>query len=805
MTTDFSAQMRRRRRELDLTRSELALLVGCSPDTIKKIETGERRPSKQLAGLLARHLQIEEDAVAGFVVEARKRPGGLSPPGNLPTPLTGLFGREQETTQVCDAILTQGARLVTLTGPPGVGKSRLALHCAAQLAAEFADGVWLLSCTPLPPSAGFYTPLAQLLGLPDGTRAKPWLFEHLRDRRLLVLLDDFDALTLLAADLTELLTACGQVVALVTSAAPLRAYGEQRVPIPPLPVPDNLCPASLPQLAENAAAQLFVARVRAHRAEFRLTHDNAPIVAEICRRLDGIPLAIELAAGRADAASPQILLSTIQASGRLDLTPDQYDYTPHLRSLRSLIAGSIERLAPDDQSLLAGLGVFHGPFDTDIAWSVVVDRQPPATWVEARLTEMADRGLIQRVYEGDGIRFRLLETLREAAQDRLGDSAATLRLRHARYCTELVAGIDPAQTLGNISAWRGNLRQTSPDLIAALAFLTQTGADPDATLQLAVGLGHFWYLEGDWEYGADRLVAVLAIKDGTPGLLARVGAALGILYRSLGRYTDAVAVLDTAYRQAERAQDGYAQAWTLSQQVHLHILQGNHAHAGALSRTRLDIVRTLHDDRYLAIALEQAGLAAVEHGDYAQGIPWLLECLERWIAQQSPGGSGTARAVLGMAALAQGDAETALAFCRAAQEDFTAGAQAHGLAWGHRNLALALLALGDLAGARASLRESLDRYRAMQSANGPIIVVEATAAYAWALGDRTAATRLAEQAAAQRIVARLPLSTNAAQVYARLLPDTATGTTPHNWTEALALTDALLRAPSDSPSQAPAP
>lgn len=788
---DFAARLRRRRQQLDLTRAELAQLVGCSADTIKKLESGARRPSKQLAQLLVQHLRLEDEEIAGFLLDARRR--AVPIPGNLPASLTSFVGRDDEITHIAQLLHRQGARLVTLVGAPGVGKSRLAVQSARALAAGFPDGVWYLDGSRHRPPERLIPLLARLFGMPDGASPREWLIATLRPRRLLLVLDGFESFLPDADALTDLLTACDQISALVTSGVPLRVYGEQRMTVPPLALP----PAweTTEELAGCPVVQLFVARVSAHHPEFRLTAGNAATVAALCARLDGIPLALELAAGRADAATPHLLLAEIDRQGSLDLSPDQYDEAAHHATLRVAIGRALAPLGAPTRDFFAALGLFRAPFDAHSAQAVAAPNADPAQ-VHRCLDELVARHLIQRLPEEEGLRYRLLDTLREAAVALLGD-APPLRRRHAAYFARQAQDMDPARILGNLSAWRAHLRQTHADWLTALQF-SQAGdeQDRDPMLWLATTLGHFWYVEGDWEAGAQRLADVLLHPDGAPALRSRVRSELGILYSALGRYAEAEESLTLAHEEGRRAGDAYAQMWALAHWVHLLHLQGRHDEVRLLNQERARLTRHLPDDRYRALILDQMGTEAVEQGDYEVGVPWLQDALTLWEAQDAPGSVGSVHCVLGMAALAQGDASQALADFQAAHAEFSRITHAHGLAWVLRNLGLAYLALGRLAEARRALGESLARYHALQSSNGPLILVEACACYITAHGARALAAHLMASASARRAQVGLPLTTNSRQVYARLrlprIEPARRDLAPTEWERVLAQTHDLL-------------
>jgi predicted ATPase len=610
----------------------------------------------------------------------------------------------------------------------------------------------------------------------------------------LLVLDNFEQLLDAAPYITSLLTACAQISAIITSRTPLEVYGEHQLVVQPLPVPPTAAWELPLELDDYEAVQLFVARIRAHNPTFQLSAENSAAVAELCVRLDGIPLAIELAAGLTRAESPYLLLADVEREGRLALlTTTQRDRTARQQTLREAIAWSVRRLSPADQLLFARLGVFHGAFDRDAAYAVAGlgpsgTRLAPADFT-ARLQALAASHIVQLQASEDTPRYRLLETLREYALESLRASGELLaaQRRHAQHFAVLAFAIDPAQTVGNLHAWRDQLRPDYPNLLAALQFAV-TINDVEVTLKLASGLGHFWYLEGDWQEGVRWLTHALSLPGGPLAIRARADTELGILHSALGHFPEAEFHLNRAREEATQAGDLLATGWTLAQLGQVALLQGQAAITRAYTHERLQIYRRLGDIRYLAITLEQMGCAAVEDGDYERGIPWLEECQTLWAAQKSIAGGAAVRLIIGMADLAQGDAASALARFLQAYEEFDSIQHSHGLPWSLRNLGLAYLALGQLPQAQFSLLRSHDRYAALTgTATTSIIVVEAVAAIATRLGRHHLAAHLMGAASVSRQHARMPVTENSRQIYERLLAQSIRALGKVEWEQALAV------------------
>lgn len=816
---DFAAILRQRRRDLDLTRNELAKRVGCSADTIKKLEEGERRPSKELAELLAHHLRIDASQRVDFIQLARARLHTHLEmgPSNLPAPLTTLIGREAEAENIDSIIRSGDARLLTLMGPPGVGKSRLALYAAEKLRSNFPDGVWFIPLATVESPQQVPLRITKTLQIAEENHGTPldWLIEFLNQRRVLLVLDNFEQILDAARDITELLTACANVAALITSRMPLEVYGEYQFVVSPLAVPPAQSWDDPAHIDNYTAVQLFTSRIRSHNAAFQLTQENSPAVAELCARLDGIPLAIELAAGLTRAESPHLLLADVAREGRLALlSTTQRDRITRQQTLREAIAWSVRRLSRTAQQLFAQLGVFHGSFDLDAAYAVAGalhdqavhhDTIPPTLTLGINETSsqqefittlqaLVASHLIQPQLDNNMPRYRLLETLREYALEMLRGENATIatQRRHAQYFAEVVYAIDPAQTVGNLHQWRNQLRPDYANLLAALQFSLKMG-DVGLTMQLASGLGQFWYLEGSWLEGVGWLQQAIGLEGGPQPLRVRAYTELGILYCAIGKFPEAEHYLQQALEAANQSGDLWAMGWILSHLSQAAILQGKIEITRAYTQERLQIYRRLGNKRYLAITLEQMGCAAIEEGNYERGVPWLQECYILWQEQDSPAGMASADLIIGMAELAQGDARNALERSQRGYQEFDQIQHSHGLAWSLRNLGLIYLALGQLPQAQFNLSRSLERYTALTGSDATgIIIIEAVAGIAAHLGKHHDAAHLMGVASVARQKVQMPLTENSRQIYDQLLAPSRKALGKEEWEKAERVGTTLL-------------
>jgi predicted ATPase/DNA-binding CsgD family transcriptional regulator len=495
--------------------------------------------------------------------------------GNLPRPLTSLIGRDAEIASVLALLADDDVCLLTLTGPGGVGKTRLAISVAASSAATFADGVVFVALAPITDPELILPAIAHALGLRE-IGAHPLLEQitaYLGPRELLLILDNFEHLLPAATVVADLLAACPRLTVLVTSRSVLRLSGEHDFPVPPLPLPDAAgTKAQLfdsktvsPGIECAEAVQLFVARARAARPDFTLAGANADAVAEICRRLDGLPLAIELAAARLRVLTPVALQARLEH--RLDvLVGGPQDVPDRLRTIRNAIAWSYELLSPGEQTLFRRLAVFGGGFTLEAAEAVGGMKgeegghgvPPPVLDV---LAALIDQSLVQPApANGNEMRYLMLETVREFARERLAESgeAATIENLHAAYMADFAERAEPVllgreelQWLGRCDAELGNLR-------AALAWSLEH--EPEIALRIGAALWFYWA----WQLVAEGqrwLSAALDRSAGASALIrARALTTLGALAVLQGDVTTCVASARLAIELALEAGDPMAEA-----------------------------------------------------------------------------------------------------------------------------------------------------------------------------------------------------------------------------------------------------
>lgn len=688
----FGYWLRRQRLARDLRQADLAGQLGVAAITLRKIEADERRPSLQLIDRLAAVFGLSADERASLLRVARsdlrpaalplpRAPAAAEPPAqgahrhNLPAQTTSLIGRERELADLCALLRQPDRRIVTLTGPGGTGKTRLALRAATELLDQFPQGVWFVNLAPLTRPGLLIPAIAQTLAVRAiGARSLvDTLCDALRDQRLLLLLDNFEQIISAAVALAPLLAAAPGLQLLVTSRESLHLSGEQIVVVPPLAMP-SLRSLAVGQadlalsLSRYEAVRLFVERARAMRADFALTDANAPAVAAICARLDGLPLAIELAAARARLFTPEALLQRL--SDRLQLlTGGPRDLPARQQTLRGAIAWSYTLLPPDEQALFRRCGVFVGAWSA--AAAAAVSRRDAAEVLDV-LSALADKSLVYETSGADGEpRFNMLETIRAYALERLEQAGEMpdAQADHAAFYLQLAEAIEPHLRAARASAWMDLLEADHENLRSALSWLGHLG-DHGQVVRLCYALWRYWYDRGHWEEGRQALE--IAIR---PDLLARIPAdlqaraqlfagmflsrqsefargralferasalfcaqadlagqidclyGLAIVSHGLSDYATATSMLREAVRLGRDLGDRYRTALCLDWLNYGLYVQGEVAEAEAVAHEALAIFRELEATEHVGAMLANLGYSAYGRGDLERAAALLEESI----------------------------------------------------------------------------------------------------------------------------------------------------------------------------------
>ncbi len=628
----------------------------------------------------------------------------------LPASLTTFVGREREVLEVAARLRRSNVRLVTLTGPGGVGKTRLSLKVAEELAVEFVDGVAFIDLTSVTEPNKVAPTVAQAFDVreADDRSVADRLVDALRDRRLLLVFDNFEPVVAAAPLVARLLSSCPRMKVLVTSREPLHLAAEWVVGVGPLMLPDS--DRSVDDLLESEAVRLFVERAQAVRSDFALTDATARSVTGIVHRVEGLPLAIELAAARLAHLPPAALLQRLEHRLPL-LTGGARDLPDRQRTLRGTIAWSYDLLPPEEQWVFRRLAVFVGGCTLEAAECIANTHEDLGGDALDVLGSLVSKSLLRQEEDHDaGPRFTMLETVREYGLEQLAESGdeQITRDQHAAYFLELAERADPAIWGGPDHArWLDRLETEFANLRAALAWFEKTG-DGAAFLRLAAALGGLWHYRSHRVEGRAWLNRALVIGgDTVPLARAMACIKLGMLERVLGG-----------------------------------------SHPADLVMQGLALRRQMGDQRGIGRALMNLGNVLKDQTDYDRAISVLEEAVPILEQVSDIGGLATTRMYLGMAALEQGDmvrAETLLTDALALhhQDGFTYG------------VASTLLALGrieahhgDVGGAAARFTESLRLWAQVKSQEGVVDAMTATAELAVTCGRLDSAARLLGAASA---------------------------------------------------------
>ena len=638
--------------------------------------------------------------------------------GNLPAPLTALVGRELELAAVTGLLRRSDVRLVTLTGPGGTGKTRLALEAAWELGRALPDGAYFVDLAPLDDPTDVASAIAHAFPLGEGRGTTlDNLKEALRERTTLLLLDNFERVDDAAPVVSELLASAPGLQVLVTSRSVLRLSGEHEYHVPPLRLPTREDVHRLDALAQNEAVALFVARAAAMRHEFALDAENAPAVAEICVAVDGLPLALELAAARVRQLAPVELAERLGERLAV-LTEGPRDQPTRHQTLRATIEWSYDLLEEEECKLFAALGVFAGGCTQNDAEAVCGASAD-------QLERLVDRSLLQR----DDLRYSMLETIREYAVERLeaGGGAEELRRRHAaRFAAlaqEASAALWESVQGPNRPAWLDRLEADYANLRSALAWADRS--DPELALRTAVGLLEFWLSRSHPEEGLGWLERALASSpDAESSLRARGLHSAAFLAFGCGDVERCLALGEESLAFYRSLGDREGIGRTVHLLGHAAIELGQRDRALAYASESLRLARELGHVRGLIVSLRQLGVVLAEGGDRVRANELLDESEQ--LAREHEDETALAAILLDRSrlAIAARDPESAASLARAALELYSKYGMTAGSAEAVHVLALVAEADGRpdrsarLIGASEALREAVGTRLAAPYAGG---------------------------------------------------------------------------------------
>ncbi len=665
-------------------------------------------------------------------------------PNNLPVQLTSFVGRETEVAQAA-AILAGDCRLLTLTGPPGVGKTRLALQVAAELVEEFPDGVAFVALAPLTSPEQVPGAIAGALTLPEepGRPVADALRDHLAERRHLLLLDNFEHLLAAAPLVGDLVATCARLAVLTTSRAPLHLRGEREFAVAPLPLPE---PETDP--AANEAVRLFAARAVVVDHRFRLDRETAEVVAGICRRLDGLPLAIELAAARTKLLPPAAILRRLELQ-LPTLAAGPRDAPARQRTLHDTVAWSHALLDDAQRRLFRRLAVFAGGCTLASAEAVANHDGALGPDLLDALAVLADGSLIRRAESADDAepRFTMLQLLRDFAAEQLDLAGEREPVQAAlrEHLLDLVAQAGPGLLGPEQAAWLDRLDAEHDNLQADLH---RPDADPTSTLRLAAGLRHFWRIRGHYEAGLATLTAALAAagaEDAPAALRAEAHQGPGFLALDAGDYDGAERGFATALALREAADDLAGSAEPLRGLGLVALNRHDLERAQSLNERALAAAHAADDARAVAFALHNLGVIARERGDLAAARAHFTESLSRWTALGDQMWTAQCQLGLGIVDRIEGNDRQARSNFEACLAGSARIADQYGV--GQASVQLGHLArqAGNAAEAASRYRAAVDAYRSVGATEG---VVEAAEWLATAWRGQGHAERGAELLAA---------------------------------------------------------
>ena len=725
----------------DLVESEL-------PDGVTLRDLGEHRLKD-----LRRPKHLYQLVIAGLPSDFPPLKSLNVSPNNLPIQITSFIGRSREIGEVKQLLLN--GRLLTLTGPGGSGKTRLALQVAADMIEHFHNGVFFVALAPITDPGLVTSTIAQPLGINEiaGQSIIERLKDYLQSKSLLLVLDNFEQVISAAPLVAELLAASSELKVLVTSREGLRISGEREYLVPPLTLPNLTQLPSAESLSQYAAVELFIQRAQAVKPDFHITNDTALAVAEICYRLDGLPLAIELAAARIRLLPPRAMLARLE--NRLDfLTGGARDLPARQQTLRNAIAWSYDLLNENEQKLFQQLSVFAGGCTLDAVEAVAGDH-PDRVSVLDQLGSLLDKSLLREVDDTNGEpRFVMLEMLREFGLEQLEVSGEqeTIRHRHANFFLALAEQAEAILESAEQVHWIDRMEQEHDNLRAALEWSKTAGGAGDICLRLAGTLGLFWEVRGHFSEGRERLSSVLSTEpaQGRTALRARLLAREAELAYRQSDYSATISLAGESLAICREVGDKLGIASALIKLGNAATEVGDYATASGFLEEALTIWRDLEDKHGTARALISLGWAALRPGDYHLANARLEEALALSRELGDTRSIGFELSGLGEVALRQGDyvratrlLEESLELRRQLGNKWGVGVSLGTLGW-------VAMREGDWNRAIARLGESLEVRREIGDKGGSAWCLERLAEVALAQGQTEKAVRLFGAAAALR-------------------------------------------------------
>lgn len=787
----FGRWLKRLRAQHDLTQEALAELAYCSVQTIRFFESGKRRPSLEMAERLAEVLGVPADQHSQFIKLARtslnaQEPNGaevesVTPPSTaavsqptteniaptppvvptaarLPVPTTILVGRQPEAERLEQLLVQEGQRLVTLMGPGGIGKTRLALHMAHMLDSRFPNGAIFVPLVSISNSVELPTAIANAMhkSLPGDSASKAQLDALFADQTLLLVLDNFEHLLAHDGDvITELIDHILQhspgVHMLVTSRERLRLPAERVFELGGLAVPQAL-PDMDPlgdEIVTSDAVILFLQRARQVAPSFSLTRTNRAAIVRLCNLLGGMPLGIELAAAWLRTLTPEEIADEIARS--LDfLTLADRGVPARHRSLRAAFEHSWKLLSPEEQKIAARLSIFRGGFRREGAQAVASASLPA-------LAALIDKSLVQVVaetVEQDGaidgpqkgaLRYEIHELLRQYLRAKLvelGEEDAIAR-RHVEYFMGMAEKVDAQHYATMPHSWFKQLRAEQGNLRAAMEWSLSGRNAPDLGMRMVAALGRFWYMGDAWKEGREWLNAAQAAIDETtpPAIRAAILMHLGDLEHAMAEYALGKRHLEEALDIWRAIDDAPRTAWTLFQLGVLHSTITDFAKSEEIFNQALAIYRQLDEPWFVALVLMQLASTMLSASNFERAAKLLDEAVPLFRAQEPTNVVAVSLNMLGWVQIEQGNFETAIEHYQEALSIGQIEGNLQSIGWSLRNLGMGHTLLGRFDEAEQYLRSCLRIYHQISFKSGMVIAFEILARVAAEQGEFEQAVR----------------------------------------------------------------
>ncbi len=651
---------------------------------------------------LARDLAAVRDRIADAPAH-RTEPR----PSNLPVPRTAFIGREHETAALRQLLGRDNVRLVTLTGPGGIGKTRLALQVAGEIRQQFPSGISFVSLSAIREPGLIASAIAQTVGVRETSNqsTQESLKDYLGalDQPMLLLLDNFEHLVSAAPVISDLLSVGPKLKIVVTSQSPLHVYGEHEFPVPPLAIPDPKALLPLDVLSRLPAIALFVERAQAVKHDFALTNENAPAVAAVCARLDGLPLAIELAAARIKLLSPSAMLARLESCLHL-LTGGARDLPTRQQTLRGTVDWSYSLLNPAEQTLFRRLSVFFGGCTLEAVEAICDTAGDLGVDALDGMASMVDKSLAQQIEEAAGeTRFVMLSTIREYALERLvaSDDAVATRRSHAAYY--LVLAEEGALEAVAHPEWLDRFEVEHDNFRAAFEYLVKTGA-AEWGLRLGTALFHFWETREYLAEGRECIARLLALE----------GAAAHPKLRSRLLFSAAVLAGE----------------------------QGDYTSAHQLFQASLETCLELNDHRGVAVALNALALNARDRGELLTASVLFERCVAIWRDSGDPADVARALSNLANVTKLQGEPARASALYDECLAMFRQVGDVAGIAWTLNYQGDLARESNDLTAARSFYEQSLAAFSLSRDGWGIASALSDLAGLSWDQGDNDEARRL---------------------------------------------------------------